>query len=229
MTPRQGQPWSQTSSSIAPRRLPITPAWKTDPNYVPNGITDDASVRIADVKVNKAVVNTSESFTTGTNLTIGEEARIRSHHRAAGRSDQRHAWSTCRTPVSLLSAWTVLAPRRLSVRPWAVSATVLTNAQASLTGGQTSFNFGTLTNSSTNYTTAETITLTYTMVALNIAANMSSDTDKNRATFKWDDGSVNAKTPITIVEPKLSVAVTPSMTSGQCTTGHLYACSEQSQ
>ena len=48
---------------------------KNGPNFVPNGINDDATLRLSNITVNKAVVSTSESFTTGTNLTIGEEAQ----------------------------------------------------------------------------------------------------------------------------------------------------------
>ena len=60
------------------------------------------------------------------------------------------------------------------------------------------------------------------MVALNTSADMSSDTLNNHANFTWADGSVTAQTPVTIVEPKLSVVVTPSVTSGQAGTPVTY-------
>ena len=190
---------------------------------MPNGISDDASARVANIQVNKAVINSSESFTTGVNLTIGEEAQYQVVVTVPqGTATNATLVDKPTAGLAFVSLDSISESSALSTSVAGGFSTVLTNAQASLTSGTASYNFGSLTNTDTNDATAETITLTYTVVALNNGSNVRGNTDKNNAKFQWDDGSVSKSATVDIVEPKLSVAVTPSVTSGQAGTPVTY-------
>ena len=192
-------------------------------NFVPNGISDDASARVANIQVNKAVINSSESFTTGVNLTIGEEAQYQVVINVPqGTATNATLVDQPTAGLAFVSLDSITFSPALSTSIAGGFSTVLNNAKSSLTSGTASFNFGTLTNSDTNDATAETITLTYTVVALNNGSNSRGGTDQNNAKFQWDDGSVSKSATVDIVEPKLTVAVTPSVTSGQAGTPVTY-------
>jgi len=82
-------------------------------------------------------------------------------------------------------------------------------------GGAVLFSLGNITNSNTDNTLPETVTITFSAVALNTIANQDGVTWTNTAVFSWDGGSVNSTSAdVIIVEPPVSVNKTASPTVG---------------
>ena len=87
-----------------------------------------------------------------------------------------------------------------------------TGVNVSSTGGGTNnqvvINFGNITNSSSDYTTQQTIIIAYRAVAGNVLANQSGTLLNNSASFAWTSDSVNqtaATAEVKVIEPTLGV------------------------
>ncbi len=92
---------------------------------------------------------------------------------------------------------------------------VITNSGRTIT-----FDFGTVSNTNTDNSTAETITLQYTVVVLNTSGNQAGGLRNNSAAMSWSGGSLASVSAanVTIIEPAVdaakSVVVGGSGTSG---------------
>ncbi|MBX9580312.1 MAG: putative Ig domain-containing protein [Gemmataceae bacterium] len=98
---------------------------------------------------------------------------------------------------------------------------VLAAARAALAGpgGQAVLNLGTLTDTDRNNAAAETLTLTLTAVVLNTAANQDRTGLTNQATVGYATGlSRSASAAVTVAEPRLTLALTPSLTAADALT-----------
>ncbi|MCX7545781.1 isopeptide-forming domain-containing fimbrial protein [Marinicella gelatinilytica] len=74
-----------------------------------------------------------------------------------------------------------------------------------------SFNFGTLGNSNTDNNTAETLTITYSVLVNDVGANQNGENKINDASFSSDNGSASDSAPnLTIREPSLGLNKTVS-------------------
>jgi large repetitive protein len=200
------------------------------PNFVPNGISDDASVQIADTTVAKSIISTTQPFTSGSNLTVGEEATYQVVVTVPqGTSDNVLLTDTLDKGLAFVSVNSLSESSALSTDATGGFAGVLSGATIGNVGAgqenegrQLTFNFGDITNTDTNDATAETITLTYTVVAIDGSTVDRGATLQNDAIWTWADGSATGRAPVHIVEPKLAVTVTPSPNTGQSGTTVTY-------
>jgi len=79
------------------------------------------------------------------------------------------------------------------------------NPRISNSGRTVTFDLGTLTNTNTDDTTAETIMLAYRAVVLNVVGNQTGTSLDNTAEFNWDGQSVSDSADlVTVVEPAIS-------------------------
>ncbi|MHB1355171.1 MAG: DUF7933 domain-containing protein, partial [Anaerolineae bacterium] len=74
--------------------------------------------------------------------------------------------------------------------------------------------FDTITNTDTNDSVAETITVTYRAVVLNTSANLRGTALTNTATFASQFGSLSASTTVSLAEPAMSLTKTVTPLSG---------------
>jgi fimbrial isopeptide formation D2 family protein/uncharacterized repeat protein (TIGR01451 family) len=91
---------------------------------------------------------------------------------------------------------------------------VITNSGRTVT-----FNLGTITNTNTNNTVAETLSLTYRAVVLNVSGNQNGTKLNNSAVVSWGGGSLAAVSApdVTVIEPVLDTAKTAQVGSGGTT------------
>ncbi len=198
----------------------------------PGGVENDyrasgsATVTVSNAAVTKVVVSTNQAHTTGSNVAVGE---ILTYEVTVSVPE---AVSNGVTLVDTLdSGLAFVAFDSLTIsNPGAVSTSigggfpaVLAGATISNPGGanpdtagsRVTFNFGVVTNTDTNSTVAETITLTYRAVVLNTVANVRGQTRNNSAAWTTGGSTVAASAPnVTIVEPTLTVNKTASPTTG---------------
>jgi len=108
-----------------------------------------------------------------------------------------------------------------------VSFTNSNPAQVTLTGDPTNptvtnngqiitFNFGTITDTNTDSNVAETLTLDYQTVVLNVASNVNGATLTNSAVFSWTGHTLpEVSAPsVTVIEPKLQTIKSVSVGQG---------------
>lgn len=90
-----------------------------------------------------------------------------------------------------------------------VSNPLVTNS-----GGTITFNLGDLTNTDRNNSIAETITIIYRVVVLNVSGNQSGTPLNNSAVYSWTGGSQTVSAPdVTIIRPNVGIskAISPSI------------------
>ena len=87
-----------------------------------------------------------------------------------------------------------------------------------INGSTITFNFGTLTNTNTSDAVAETLAITYTAVALNVASNITGTALVNTAQLNWsnnDAGPVSASAPaVRFIEPRPLASKTSDLSVG---------------
>jgi uncharacterized repeat protein (TIGR01451 family)/fimbrial isopeptide formation D2 family protein len=180
-------------------------------NFVPQGLTAQASVTPAHAKVTKELVGTSfvNRDNTLTQATIGERVDY----------TVTALFPDVTTPNAMLVD--DLAPINLAyVNDVPVTITATSELSFSVTptpvisnNGQTlTINFGTITN---NDGTDQKVTVSFEAVVLNVAANVNGVTFANTAVTSSDDGTQSVTSaPVTIVEPKLATTKTVSIAGG---------------
>ncbi len=90
-------------------------------------------------------------------------------------------------------------------------------------GGRLTFDFGDLTNTDNNNATAETITIVYRVVALNVVGSQSGTLLNNSASLTWTGGSDTASAAnVSIVEPDVNITKIISPTTGDAGDAILY-------
>ena len=183
----------------------------TGGNFVPQGLTAQASVTPAHATLTKELVSTSiiNADNTLNQATIGE------------RVDYVVTASIPMSPRPERCSWTICGPLNLAfVNDVPVTITATSGLSFSVTptpvitnNGQTlTINFGTITNSGG---ADQKITVTFEAVVLNVAANVNGVTFANTAVASSADGGQSAtSSPVTIVEPKLTTTKTVSIAGG---------------
>ena len=189
-------------------------------DYSTENPTDSNDTTIASPVMEKDVLATNQSQTSGTDVVIGETA-------------------TYTITITVPEGSTPNAFVNETIPEGATFADCLsiTSSSASLTtdlaggfndacndptnptitgdGHNVSFSLGNLTNADTDNATAETLTIEFTTVALNVSANQQGSTIANTAYFSWDSGIVNDSAPeLTVVEPDLTNAKDASPITG---------------
>ena len=186
-------------------------------DYSTEDPTDSADTEIASPTIEKDVLATNQSQTSGTDVVIGETATY-TIVITVPEGSTPNAYVNETIPVGATFA------DCLSITSSSASLTTdlaggfddacndPTNPEITSDGHGVSFSLGNLTNSDTDNATVETLTIEFTTVALNVSANQQGSTIANTAYFSWDTGIVNDSAPeLTVVEPALSNAkdVTP--------------------
>ena len=182
-------------------------------NY-PDGrvnLTFDFGLRNVPTTATKTLVDTDQTFTSGSDVAIGEivtyqvtltlEPGIVDNLTLTDILDQGLAFVAC-------DSITVTGSLTATAGSWSDicnNATVSEEPAGSTEpvdqGRRVTWSFGTVTNSGV---TDATITVTYRAVVLDSADNVSGQTLDNQATWTWDAGSQTASAdPVTIVEPDL--------------------------
>ena len=189
-------------------------------------LSDSASVQTSQPAIDKSMVSTNQAFTTDPNVAIGEiityqvvatipEGTI-PNATLTDTLDPGLAFVNC---VSVVASSAALSS---SNGAWGVMCNPPTNPTLGNVGGGTtndgrliSYNLGTVTNSNTNNTVAETITLTYRAVVLNTPGNDRGIARNNAATLAWTGGSTSDSAPdVIILEPTLTIQKDASPVTG---------------
>lgn len=181
---------------------------------------DDATTTIASPQVAKTVTATNQAHTGGLNVAIGEIVTYQTVITIPeGSSSSSMLVDTLDAGLAFVSLDSLTPSDAGALTTDVVGgfAQVLADAQAALSspGSSASFDFGLLTNTDTDNTTPETITLTYQVVVLNSGGNVRGIGRNNRAVWAWSGGSVaNSASNVVIVEPLLEVVKTALPNSG---------------
>jgi LPXTG-site transpeptidase (sortase) family protein len=171
----------------------------------------------------KTLEDTSEDFTTGSNVAIGEVLTYEIVITIPpGTFDAAQLVDTLGQGLAFVACDSIDANPGLTTDitggfPAVCNGAVVSEyAPGSIEpvdqGRQVSYDFGTLMNTTTDNTS---LTVTYRAVVLDAIENQDGDTLTNSVQFSWDDGqslpSANAG-PVTIVEPDLSIQKTSNVT-----------------
>jgi uncharacterized repeat protein (TIGR01451 family)/fimbrial isopeptide formation D2 family protein len=197
------------------------------PNFVgPGGVNATTSVTIAAPTETKTLLGTSieNSVNSATQVVIGELATYQVHITIPqGTTPAAEIVDTM--PAGL--AFVGLDPAHPPVLDPGIAIGGSTTPTVANNGQLLTFNFGDVVNSNTN-NVPRGITLTYQVVALNVATNVSGTTLTNAAQFFWtghDLARVSAPA-VTVIEPKLqttkSVVVDGSGTVGEAGNSVVY-------
>ncbi len=191
-------------------------------NHIPGGITDTARVTVAQPVVDKVVTTTNQVHTSGNNVAIGEIVTYtvtvtvpEGQSTSTQLVDTLDAGLAFVDLVSITPSSGALASSAGSFATIASAATFgAVGAGAANAGRLMTVDFGTLTNSDTDNSTDETLTLVYRAVVLNTPANTRAQQRNNSAAWNWTGGSVVDAAPnVTIVEPTLDITKTMSPAS----------------
>ncbi|MCY2989815.1 MAG: hypothetical protein NTY19_18375 [Planctomycetota bacterium] len=188
------------------------------PNFLTSPLTDPATVTVAPPQVAKTLVSTSIVSTVNriTEAVIGEKATYSVVITVPeGVTKLAQFVDTLDTGLAFVSLDSISASSALTTTV-GTFAQVLANAQTALAppGLVATFNFGTLTNSDTVNTNAETITITYTAVVLDVVGNQSGTLLNDTAAFNWTNPvgaqqvHAHAADNVTVIEPKLATTKT---------------------
>jgi fimbrial isopeptide formation D2 family protein/uncharacterized repeat protein (TIGR01451 family) len=189
----------------------------TDAQDLPNDTAASDDLYVQGISLTKSIADTSQSNTTGSELTIGEIA----------------TYNVVLTIPALTVPNVVLSDTLpdglafvdcLSITPSSGDVTTnlaggfsdacndSTNPTVLSDGTAIQFSLGNITNSGS---AAETLTVSFSAVVTNIAANQHGSTLSNSATVNWDGGSNTSDTvDATIAEPAISVTKSVDPVSG---------------
>ncbi len=175
----------------------------------------DEDTTVSGGNLTKTMVATDQSFTSGTEVAIGEIVtyELTLTVPALGRMDNALLVDTLQTGLAFVDCADITASSGLltSTRidlqaPGNCNDGVTPGVHNPLvenSGGRVTFDFDTLENGSA---AAETITIRYDVIVLDIGSNQEGSTLTNAAAWTWDGGQLEITTPpVEIVEPDLSI------------------------
>ena len=195
-------------------------------DHTATDLTDDATVTTSIPTIDKTITSTNQAFTTGNNVTIGEIITYTvtvtlnegtTHHvNLVDTLDQGLAFVGV-TSISTNN------PGDVSWTGSTTPAFAAVGAGAVNSGRQMTIDFGDVTNSNTDNSTAETITITYQAVVLNGGSNDRGDLRNNDVDLNWGSGEQISDTApnVTIVEPTLGISKTIAPGTGDAGDTHL--------
>ncbi|MEO1646152.1 MAG: isopeptide-forming domain-containing fimbrial protein, partial [Chloroflexota bacterium] len=187
--------------------------------------SDTADVDITKPEIEKSIVSTSEDDTTGLNVAIGELVRYRIEVTVPeGVTDGVTLTDTLDAGLAFMNindAALASITFPVGVSSTRSTADILSDANTSVgscNGGgcDAIFNLGDLTNTDTDNATDEIIVIEYTVIVLDIPANIRGETRNNSVTASYDSGvDVTTSAPdVTIVDPELNITKVADPTSG---------------
>ena len=179
------------------------------PDFLTTPLTATAPVTTSDVAVTKSLTTTDQGFTSGSNLAIGEVATYSVTMTVPeGTTPAAKLVDTLPAGMALYSLDTLTASSGALSFENGTLANILAAASVGTGGSSINLDFGTITNTDTNNSTAETITLVYRAVALNVASNTNNASLTNTAAFDYTGGSATATAKANVALPVLQVVKT---------------------
>ncbi len=184
----------------------------------PGGITNTATVTVAAPAITKAFVGTNVTQTTGANVAIGEQVTYSlSITIPEGTTANTLITDTLDSGLAFISCASIAPSNPISVTSSVGFGAACASPTVTSAGRIITFNLGDITNLNNDNTVTETVSITYTAVVLNNPANTRGNTRANSVAMTYGAGltlPVASATPVTIVEPQLSIAKTASPSFG---------------
>jgi uncharacterized repeat protein (TIGR01451 family)/fimbrial isopeptide formation D2 family protein len=194
-------------------------------NYMNNQASyeDSADVTLESVAMSKSVTNTANADTTGSYVAVGEEitytliATI-----PEGQLSSATLVDTTDACLAITGFDSLTASAGITASNGTMG-TILTAVSVDNVGGgtandgrQLTLDFGTITNSDTNNTVAETITLVYRVVPVNASSCARGSARNNSATMTWNTSSnaTISASNVTIQEPGVTITKTFTASGG---------------
>lgn len=201
------------SGTIIPNYASITNYSSVEggPNFVPDDKpTDAANTGIASPELSKSLIGTSlnENGNSNTQAAIGE---LITYEVVAtipeGQTENATIVDTLDNGLAFVGVDSVTLSSGLTSSKTVGTGTSPSNTTVTSNGRIITFDFGTITNSNTDNAVAETITIRYTVVMLNVASNTSGATRNNLAQLTWEEGSTSTQSAsnVTVVESDLRI------------------------
>jgi uncharacterized repeat protein (TIGR01451 family)/fimbrial isopeptide formation D2 family protein len=182
--------------------------------------SDEASVTVPLVVVQKTIDGTNQGFTDGNSVAIGEIVTYRVEMKIPEGSTP-NASLVDTLPVGMAfvrcTGISVSSTVSLSTDLSGDFAQACSNPTVGAGGRPVTFNLGNITNGDRNNEVDETIDITYEAVVLNVASNVSGTQLHNVAVLHWDVGKQSdpaAGPTLTVVEPDMAVDKTASPLTG---------------
>jgi uncharacterized repeat protein (TIGR01451 family)/fimbrial isopeptide formation D2 family protein len=190
------------------------------PDFTTSDLTDPASALTSRMTVAKSVTATNQAHTTGVNVAIGEIVTYQSVITVPEGTAPNVQWMD--VPDVGLSVVDIVSitpsSGALTTSVAGGYAGVASGASISANGTSVTLDFGTLSNTDTDNTTTETVTIEYRVVVLNRSTNNRGTQLNNLATISWTGNANSASAPnVRVVEPSLTVNKTIVPATGQAT------------
>ncbi|MEW5716992.1 MAG: isopeptide-forming domain-containing fimbrial protein [Chloroflexota bacterium] len=184
----------------------------------PGGITNTATVTVAAPAITKSFISTNITQTTGANVAIGEQVTYTlSITIPEGTTTNALVTDTLDSGLAFISCASIAPSNPVSVTSSVGFGAACASPTVTSAGRVVTFNLGDITNLNNDNAVTEIIGITYTVVVLNNPANTRGNTRANSVAMTYGAGltvPVASATPVTIVEPQLTIAKTASPSFG---------------
>jgi LPXTG-site transpeptidase (sortase) family protein len=185
------------------------------PNFLPDDgpLTDTATSTIAKPVLDKVFVSTEFNTATNSNsqAVIGELATYQFTLTVPeGAMPSASVTDTLDAGLAFVDIQSVTPAGSLTIATPIGTGTSPSNVTINAAGNVLTFNFGNITNSNTDNSTAETIVIIYRAVVLDVFSNQAGTQLNNAATVSWTSNGPQAQltptTNITLLEPHITTA-----------------------
>ena len=179
----------------------------SDPGGSANNLVASGSATVTPpVGITKSIVSTTQSFTSGQNVAIGEGVRYRVSVTIPQGTTPNVSISDL-LPAGLAFAGVASFSFSPSLSSSLAGGLTTALGSPSLASNVVSWNLGTITDTDSDSSTAETITIDYDTFVLNVASNQNGSSLQNTATFTSGSSSQSVSAPaLNVVVPNLSIS-----------------------
>ncbi|NOK72260.1 MAG: isopeptide-forming domain-containing fimbrial protein [Chloroflexi bacterium AL-N15] len=192
------------------------------PDHTTEDLTNPGRVTIIEPTFSKTIVTTNQAHTTNNNVIIGEQVQYQvTMDIPEGTINDVFITDRLDTGLAFVSIDNIVASPGVSTSQGTFADVVANTVFTAIGSGSANqgrvatLDFGTITNSDTDNTIDETITVTYTAVVINSDDNDRGEMRSNEASWTWSDGNLSdTAQEVTIVEPTLQITKTASPTTG---------------
>jgi fimbrial isopeptide formation D2 family protein/uncharacterized repeat protein (TIGR01451 family) len=183
-------------------------------DFTPTDLTDAATIVIALPVLDKVIVGTSEpdATTAGTDVVIGERVTYTVTLAVPeGTVSGTQFTDTLEPGLSFVSIDAIVASPGLSFSGGLPLPGAVVPTASGGDANRITIPFGTITNTNTDNAATETVSVTYTAVVANVAGNRQGTLQNNGVQLAAASATVSDAAPdVRVVEPSLTVALTPS-------------------
>jgi large repetitive protein len=188
------------------------------PSHLASPLTDSATATVLAPTTAKAMTATNRTHTSGNSVAVGEIVTYQvTLTIPEGSLPGATVVDTLPAGLALVGCDSVTASSTDVTTSLAGGfADACTGSNPAVAGSAVTFSLGTVTNGNRDNAVADTITLTYDAVVLNVATNIRGATLHNAAALAWTGGSVAATSAanVTVVEPRLTITKNANPVSG---------------